>query len=69
MSEIRISMIFEGGKLPKVIQEPTAAEIAAYAKTLRCLRPNQTLKLRRGRDGRSSALVITTADEVISIVG
>jgi hypothetical protein len=66
--EIRISMIFEGGKLPAVVCEPTDAEITSYAKTLKQLRPNQKLTLRRSRDGKSSVLLITTADEVIPVV-
>lgn len=65
--EIRISMTFEGNQMPRVIEEPTDLEVRAYAKALKTLRPNQKLTLRRGRDGKSSALVIETADEIVPV--
>jgi hypothetical protein len=65
--EVRISMVYEGGKLPPVVHEPTDAEVAAYAAASKALRPNQTMVLRRARDGRSSSLVITTEDEIINV--
>jgi hypothetical protein len=66
--EIRIMMSFEGNVRPAVLTEPTDVEIAAYDKALKGLRPGQEVTLRRSRDGRSSTLVIETADEEIPVV-